>query len=238
MINFVTWKWRQANFPDIYRAEHVNVLEAMVRRNYDGQCRFICVTDDPEGITGETFPLWSDCDGMPNASGANFPSCYRRLKIFDPATQESMDICPDDRVISLDLDTVIVGEINSLFDRSDAFVCWKVMFGALEAFNGSLWMLRAGSHAEVWEDFDGERSAKEAIDAGFRGSDQAWISHKIGVDAPGWGFEDGVLSFVKDIRLKQAQLPPDARIVSFYGHVKPWDDIAADWPDIVSHWRM
>src|SRR5690554_5669781 len=102
MIHAVTWKWGQ-DYRHTFCAEHVNVLERMVRRHYDGDLRFVCVTDDPEGIEGETFPLWDDFKDVPNPHGATeYPSCFRRLKLFDPATQDAMGIKPGDRVVSLD----------------------------------------------------------------------------------------------------------------------------------------
>src|SRR5690606_29823554 len=135
-----------------FSSEHVNVLERMVRRNYDGDIRFICVTDDPVGIEGETFPLWDDFNDVPNPHGATeYPSCFRRLKLFDPATQAALGIAPGDRVVSLDLDTVVTGDLNALWDRHEPFVGWAVKNRFHDrVFNGSMWMLRARAFEQVW----------------------------------------------------------------------------------------
>lgn len=199
----------------------------MVRRNYDGDVRVVCVTDDPTGVVCETFPLWRDCATLPNASGAHLPSCYRRLRLFDPATQEAMGIAEGERIVSLDLDAVVVGKLNGLFDRPDAFVGWAVRGSHHpRVYNGSMWMLRAGAHPEVWTTFNPESSPKRAAAAGYRGSDQAWMTYRLN-HCVGWTAADGVYSYHLDVR-GRPDLPPNARIVMFHGRVKPW----MAWADV------
>lgn len=238
-MNVVFWKWKPRDGYTAlrvpYEAKAVNVATAMVRRNYRGDVRVICVTDDPAGVECETFPLWSDCETLQNASGANLPSCYRRLKLFDPATQREMGIAEGERIVSIDLDTVITGELNPLFDRPDRFVGWAVE-GTYHprVFNGSMWMLRAGSHPEVWTTFNPATSPRKAAIAGYRGSDQAWISYRLRHCA-GWEAGDGVYSYHKDVRGRS--LPESARVVMFHGKLKPWMPaaLAIDW--VREHYR-
>lgn len=222
MLHVVTWKW-QSDYRHKFLSEHVNILERAVRRSYSYDLRFVTVTDDPVGIEGETFPLWRDFGDIPNPHGKReYPSCFRRLKLFDRATQEEMGIAYGDRIVSLDLDTVIIGDLDGLWDRYDPFVGWAVKNRFHDrVYNGSMWMLRAGQFEEVWETFDPVRSPSEANRAGYLGSDQAWMSYVLGPDQAGWGQEDGVYT-----RMQASQiggLPRDARIVMFHGAVKPWD---------------
>ena len=237
MLTVVTWKW-SSNYRHSFRAEYVNVLERSVRRAYDGDLRFVCVTDDPLAVEGETFPLWSDFSDIPNPHGATeYPSCFRRLKLFDPETQAAMGIQPGDRIVSLDLDTVVIDDLNYLWDRNEPFVGWAVKNRFHDrVFNGSMWMLRAGEFADVWHDFDPLVSPKVANRAGFLGSDQAWMSMKLAGEQAGWDQSDGVYTRMQTMQVKG--LPPDARIVMFHGPVKPWDAVQNGTPGWVGkYWK-
>lgn len=228
MLTVITFKWKSPRYRIQYAAHHVNVVEAMIRRNYDGDLRFVCVTDDPEGVTGETFPLWDDCNHLHNAGGMNLPSCYRRLKLFDPATQRALGIGKGDRFVQIDLDVVICGELNSLWDRKESFVGWAVK-GAYHprVFNGSMWMVRAGAEAHVWNTFDPETSPAAARAARYLGSDQAWMSLCLQGRA-GWTDADGVYSY--PIALRRLPEPPeDCRVAIFHGFGKPWAPSMPQW---------
>jgi hypothetical protein len=237
MIHVVTWKWHQ-RYRHSFLPGYVNVLERMVRRAYDGEHRFICVTDDPFGIDGETFPLWDDFKDIPNPHGATeYPSCFRRLKLFDPETQRAMGITTGDRVVSLDLDTVVIDGLNTLWDRNESFVGWAVKNRHLDrVFNGSMWMLRAGEHAEVWETFDPLESPKEANRLGYLGSDQAWMSYCLADTQAGWGECDGIYTRMQTMRTRG--LPSDARVVMFHGPVKPWDAVQNGTPGWVNKYWL
>lgn len=225
MIHVVSWKWQSPTYKFKFEAEHVNVLERAVKRCYDGDFRFLCVTDDPHGVSGETFPLWDDFAHVTNNAGGEYPSCYRRLKLFDPETQRRLGIQPGDRVVSIDLDTVVVDDLNGLLDRHEPFVGWKVARKGLPYFNGSLWMFRAGAFAEVWEGFHPEKSPKIAKDAGYLGSDQAWMSYVVGPDQAGWTKEDGIYTRM-EVKAK-GRPPADCRVVMFHGFLKPWQAISS-----------
>lgn len=234
MIHIITFKWRSPTYSVTYTAEHVNILADMVRRHYQGPHRFLCITDDPRGIEVETYPLWGDCSQLKNASGAHLPSCYRRLKLFDPETQAELGIKPGDRLVQIDLDTVICGSLNPLFDRDDPFVGWAVP-GSFHprVFNGSMWMVRAGAEAHVWRDFNPDTSPQEAKAARFLGSDQSWMSYRLQGRA-GWTDSDGVYSY--PLLLKRYSEPPEnARVIMFHGFQKPWKEGLQPW--VQKYWR-
>lgn len=248
MTTFVCWKWRQPNYRTTYTAEHVNVWAAMLRRHYRAPSRLICVTDDPRGVTGcETFPMWSECDGLVNPSGPHLPSCYRRLKIFDPRVTSEMDIDDGAPVTSIDLDVVFVADLQPVVDKfPDApFVGWRGV-GARNpvVYNGSIFRFRAGRAPFLWHDFNPERSPLEANKAHYFGSDQGWISYRLKGSAPGWGVLDGVLSYSSNLSQQRGihnrrVLPGHARIVSFNGKRKPWEAAvqqASPW--IGKHWHQ
>lgn len=239
MLTIVAFKWN-SNYAIRYTAEHANVMAAMVARNCSLPHRFVCITDDPTGVLCDTHPLWDDASQLKNASGEHLPSCYRRLKLFDPATQKALGVRPGEAIVSIDLDTVIVDDIAPLIDRPDDFLGWSVPGSHhRRVFNGSMFMIRHGAHSEVWSEFDPETSPREAAQAGFRGSDQAWMSYRLAGHASGWTHEDGVVSFAREGLGSVDVLPSGLRVIMFHGYRKPWDDtVQQNTAWVLAHWRM
>lgn len=163
------------------------------------------------------------------------PGCFCRLRMFDPEWQARNFI--DDRLVLIDLDTVITGPLDEVFDRPEPFV---IMQGGNAAnpcrFNGALQMLRAGAHPEVWNDFSVEAASK--VPFYTYPDDQGWIWHKL-PDAAGWkcGKESGVYVFRKPgwpVMLDD-HMPDGARLITFNGPRSP--DKFKDLPWIKEHWH-
>lgn len=242
MLHVICWKWQHPTYRTKFTAHHVNVLAAMLRRTYSQEYRLICVTDDPEGIECETFPLWKDCGKLTNPSGAHLPSCYRRLRIFSSAATSEMGIADGERVVSIDLDVVILKDIHPMVmqHRRAPFAGWKGV-GSYHAvtYNGTFFMFDAGRMKWLWDEFDPETSPRRANVARYFGSDQGWMSYKLAGGAPGWTRDDGIYSFSSHIVGHYRQPPENARIVSFNGKQKPWDpEIQKKHPWLLDHWRL
>lgn len=223
---FILWKWKAPEYRTSYEAKHVNHAVRMLRREGVPIEKILCVTDDPEGVQCRTHPLWTDHSTMKNVSGKHLPSCYRRLKLFDPATQEAMGLEAGKRVVSLDIDLVILKDFLKLFDRKERYVGWQVPGSRHRAvFNGSMWMFTTGDLAWVWTDFRPEKSPATAFAAGYMGSDQGYLSHQLITRdySGGWtSARDGVLSYARDVRALRV-LSKHGRVVFFAGAKKPWD---------------
>lgn len=236
-MTFVTWLWRpHPRYRSQFSFEHVNVLASMVRRHYAKPHRFLCVTDIPKGIdttSVEIVKAWNDFETLqsPHGSTARQPSCYRRLRAFHPGIGSVFG----DRFVSIDLDTVIVGDITSLFDRPEDFVIWKEQ-DPRSFYNGSMYVLRAGSRPKVWTEFDPKRSPQKARAAGRFGSDQGWLSYCLGPGEATWSTADGVYSYRIDIEPNGGELPADARIVNFHGGTDPWAPRAMRLPWVKEHY--
>lgn len=246
MLSFVTFKWRPApGYRSNYGPEQVNTLRRMVARHYDAPHIFYCVTDNPSGLDPEVIsvPLWDDYANLPNPSFRGGPSCFRRLKLFS----SDIGALLGDRIVHMDLDVVITGDLRPLLDRSEPFVGWRNP-NPRWPLNGSFFMLRAGAHSEVWEDFDADLSPAIANAAGCRGSDQGWMSYVLGRDQPTWSADDGVYSFQDELYRRgrfgrgrssgTGRLPDGARVVVFHGALDPWMPEAvkvAPW--IKEHYR-
>lgn len=218
VLTVVCWKWSRAGYRSTFTGEHVNKLAAMVGRHYAGAHKIMCVTNDPSGIDPRVsvIPDRQDFAGVPSPHGAGNPSCYRRLLLFHPDAARWFG----DRFVSIDLDVVATADLAPLWDRDEDFVAYRdPNFPA--QYCGSMLLLRAGSRPFVWEGFNPHRSPGIAKAAGFRGSDQAWISYAAPW-APTWGVEAGVYSYRRHVEPAGGVLPGDARLVMFHGGVDPW----------------
>lgn len=233
-VTVVSWLWGSGSYRHKFTAQHANALEAMVRHHYDGDIRFVTITDDPRGITGETFPLWDDCNNLVNASGAQLPSCYRRLRLFDREINKHFG----DRICSIDLDTVITGNLNDILDRTEPFVGWHQKGQNHDrVYNGSLWIFDAEKYQFMWDDFDPKKSPQIAHNAGYNGSDQSWISYKLAGKEAAWTEADGVHSWPREVRhRKDKSLPEGAKVIMFHGSNKPWDKKARDESPWMKNW--
>jgi len=216
----VTWKWKSApGYRSTFGPETVNTLKRMVKRHYAHPHRFVCVTDDAAGIDAdvEIVPDAKDFASLPSPTGGHNPSCYRRLRMYAP---EAGRVFGSERFVSLDLDIVMTGDLDPVWNRPEDFVIWGDT-NPRTFYNGSMVLLSAGARRQVWETFDPIASPKAARAAGHHGSDQGWISHCLGPNEAKWSKTDGVYSFHNHLQ-KVKTLPNDARVVVFHGHKDPW----------------
>ena len=235
MITFVCWRWRSpVGYRSVFGPETVYALRAMVKRHFPQPHRFVCVTDQPQEVPKvDTIRLWDDCAAIPSPFGRHNPSCYRRLKIFAPDAGQVFG----ERIVSIDLDTVIVNDLTPLFDRPEPLVMWGESDFTSQWCNGSIFMLRTGSLPHVWTKFDPDTSPAESKRARCFGSDQGWINYILGgKNIAIWTRADGVYSYRKHIAPHGNVLPADARVVNFHGKVDPWHYKCRDVAWIQQHY--
>jgi hypothetical protein len=73
------------------------------------------------------------------------PGCFARLRTFDPEWQKAQGILPGERIVCLDFDLVITGQLDGLFDQPLGFVILQGVNATNPCpFNGSVWALQAG----------------------------------------------------------------------------------------------
>lgn len=221
MLWIFTWQWGWK-----YNHDYVEKLFAGVKRHlrYDATIILLTVNKD------EFDDLWP----IPKQDHylLEIPGCLARLRLFDPQWQKDHGILPGDRIVCLDLDLVITGSLDPLFDREDDFTILQGVNAVNpNPFNGSCWMLKAGTHADVWKDFSIE--AAEKLPHFAYSDDQDWMHHKI-PNAAAWGPNDGVYGFQKPGWPKGDKLPSNARIVAFPGRRDPSQFTHLDW--VKKHW--
>jgi hypothetical protein len=231
-LNVVTFFWKTPGYRAVYTPEHVNTLHWMLRRHLDFD-RFICVTNYERGIDSSVEVINDSADfaDVRSPMGGQWPSCYRRLRLFRPDAATVFG----ERFASIDLDCVITGDLRPLFDRDDDFVIWCDPNRRTQ-YCGSLFMLRAGSRPGVWESFSPTNSPQLTRAAGIMGSDQAWIRYCL-PDEPIWTAADGVLSYRVDLQAGRRSLPSEAKVVFFHGILKPWAPQATILPWVRDNWR-
>lgn len=214
MITVLTWLWRQPEGRTKFKTEHVHIWADMVRRNLSMPHRLACVTSekdlppnvdriDPPGDFETIQPNW----------GPRKPNCYRRLSMF---RRDAAKIFGE-RFVCMDLDCVIGGPLDPLFNRKDDLVLFKGT-APDRPYNGSMMLIKAGCRPGVYEDFNeaGARLSGER----FVGSDQAWLALKLGHREKVWDERDGVFWYGSLYKSLAKKVAP--RILFFPGKIKPW----------------
>lgn len=212
MLTVMTWFWKQEGGRATYTHHHVNIWADMVRRNLTIPHRLACVTEHPEGIDPSIeiiappkdfedvrIPTWT----------VEKPQCLRRIAMFAPDAGQRFG----ERFVSMDMDCVIAGNLDSLFATTADFKMYRGTTGE-RPYNGSMMLLTAGARPQVYTEFSVER----AIKAGQRyvGSDQAWISYILGPGEAVWDYRDGVFWY------QDPNGRGYPRLMFFPGYPKPW----------------
>jgi hypothetical protein len=202
-----------------YEPEDVAVLKSQVARNLSIPHRFVCVTDLPHLLDPsiETVPLRTET----HLSGTRFA----KLMLFHPDAGAALG----ERILYLDLDVVIVGDLGPLVDRPERLVLWRnPNFGIAKRarYNTSAILLTAGARPEFWVRFQGQRSYDKArAKTGWGGTDQMWVSYLASPDEAHWRAEDGIYGAGRlgdyHPELATTVLPENARIVAFPGRRHP-----------------
>lgn len=240
-LHIVLWLWK--GWRPVYDRRDVAFImrQLIAHAELPAKTRVLCLTDRPtdwekaktDALGVLELPLWPELSslnmtGIPNypwlPSVRGAPNCYRRLRIFDPATQAGLGIKPGDIVMSMDLDSIVAGPIGPLLaplleKRTD----FAAMAGRVSRVHGSLFAFRAGTCQHVWADFDPKlspirlRNPPPGVPK-YTGSDQAWMSTVI-PESPLWSVGEGVWSWP----LHHPTIRPKDQVtyMSFAGHSKP-----------------
>ena len=254
-LTFVTWKWRAPERkipiePALgkrgFKSEQVNVLYAMIARHYPRPFRLICITDDADGLDPriEATPIPQSAAqflSLINPLGERFPNCYCRLWNFSHEAAALLG----ERIFQIDIDVVITGDLRPLIDRDEDFIGWSDKHFEKNKIAGGAYLLKTGSLKDIWEDFDPVSSPARAFAAGFKGSDQGWMSYKIGnrQRATGNGAEIGYWRDAGLVKLnwtqRGARVPPrGVRLVFTSGVKPPWaKETRAKYPWVREAWK-
>ena len=235
-VSIVTWLWPGEDPRRIFLPKYATTLASTFRRTLSIPHRFICISDDTSGF-GEgvevihTPPAAAKLGQLKSPEGTRFPSCYRRLWAFSEEAKKILG----DRIFVVDVDFLVLKDLAHVIGRDEDFVGWRPLaqWGNRSRIGGGMYLLKTGTHTHVYDSFVGQRSIQEARRAGFRGSDQAWLSYKLGRTATIWPNNLGIYS-IRDFDNGRKPLPKDAIAVQWNGPQKQWMS-QLDW--VKKAWR-
>lgn len=221
------------------------MLWAMAARHLPIPHQFVCITDDAEGLDPriEAVPMPQHTfDELVNphqfkydrarswGEKKYFPSCYRRLWMFSGEAKAL-----GERVLALDVDVVVTGSLLPLVDRDETFVGWCDERNTKPRVAGGAYLLTTGAHTDVWTDFWPATSPQIAADAGYSGSDQAWMSYKLQGIGGRWGRADGL----SKITWLDGEPDEETRLVFTAGHSPPWSrDVQRRYGWLMKFWTL
>lgn len=220
-LTIVCLKWG-----DLYGPEYVNRLFAMVSRNLSSSFRFVCFTDDAEGIRPEVeikpLPEFPE----PAYQYARYCSAWRKLALFDcDATGLA------GRILFLDLDIVILRSLDTLFEGDAPFMMLENWY---QPGNGQASVMRFDNDAmkPLLERYLADPIA--VLERYVTEQEYIWSNAVAGANF----FETGVcLSFKKHVmhsglkRFTKAPyaVPDSASIIVFHGRPNPPEAIKGEW---------
>lgn len=182
--------------------EYVEKLHRGVRRNLNG-CEFVCFTDDPEpyadGIHKRPLPH----DGL--------NGWFNKIALFKAGVFQG-----GERVLFLDLDTIIVGPLAKIAAYDGEFAMLGPFFDSVsDAFAGNqsaVMMWRGGFGSEIWDAFQAQGLPN------ISGGDQAFInSLDLKPEVLQELFPGSIMSFKRE----EGRAPITESIVCFHGLPRP-----------------
>jgi len=214
-----------------YGADFVNRLNAAIQRNTTRGTQLVCLTDDPSGIDDSVR-----CEAIPDI---NLPddlilTPWRKLVLW----KENLASLSGD-VLFLDLDLVITGNLDDMFDFEPGRFCvienWTQL--GKNIGNTSCFRWNVGTHTHI---FDKLKTEQTRILSTYK-IEQIYISREV-KDMVFWpqhwcaSFKHSLLPKWPMNFFKTAKLPLDTKIVAFTG--KPDQDEAAQgiWP-VKAPWK-
>ena len=215
----------------------------MVDKNLSNPFRFICLTDDDNGLITniESLPIAEIGDSLAGPERG-----WNKLSVFSSTLYDL-----EGDVLCLDLDLIIVGKLDDLFDYPGDFLIIKDWVKSDLTGNASVYRFTVGAHKEVLSVFE---NSFESIKKTFR-NEQEYLSDymKNNHSLNYWPIE-WCQSFKKNCVQKGFKqffypplLPQKAKIIIFHGKPNPPEALKGksgkwyrkvlptDW--VADHWR-
>lgn len=220
MRNVICMKWGTKFSP-----EYVNILSASVRRNLTGEYRFVCFTDDAQGLDKRIevapLPTMTGLEGRPERG-------WRKLTLFQEKLADLRGTA-----LFLDLDVVIADALDPFFELPGEFRIiedWNLP--GTKIGNSSVFRFQIGAHPYVLDEFLDDR---QTVYRTFR-NEQAYLSHAIAQKGEllYWP-ESWCLSFKKHFMRRfplgyfcEPKPRKDCKIIVFHGNPNP-DCVRNGW---------
>jgi hypothetical protein len=141
-VNVLCIKWGKK-----YGPEYVNKLHSMVSRHLKRPFRFVCLTDDSEGIAPgiEVKPIpMVGFDEFDQRKPWSFGHGWLKLTSFADPLYDLQG-----RTLFLDLDIVIVDSLDPFFEQDGEFIVIKEWDKKDDTGNTSCYLYTIGAHADA-----------------------------------------------------------------------------------------
>lgn len=230
-LTVLLWKWGNR-----FQPHFVNRMRAMLERHLRLPHEVALVTDNSFGVDDRVRII-----ALP-VEFRDTPRCRRRMRQYDAEFAEAIGA---ERILSIDLDVVLVDDITPIVDCADPLKLWRVGYAGV--FSGSFQLFDAGVLDGLFREFaaDPEGYPKRAWPTGI-GSDQAMLNYYLrGQTVPHWTERDGFVTYFgrgyerfanQGVALAQPRLPPGARLVVFGSDdISDMESGAFDW--VRKHWK-
>lgn len=204
-----------------YGADYVNRLYKMVHDNLSGEFRFVCLTDDVNGIRSDvecfSIPDMNLPEGIPERG-------WKKIAVFVPNLYDLQGT-----VLFLDLDIVIVDNIDEFFSYPGDFCIihdWKRPWRITG--NSSVYRFQLNKYTDILPYFT---KNFEAIRKEFR-NEQAYLSWfidkhygKLSYWPFAWcpSFKYHCIPFWPSNYWREPIKPKKSKIIIFHGEVNPPD---------------
>ncbi len=239
-VNVICMKWGT-----LYGPHYANRLYAMTARHLARPFRFVCLTDDADGLRPEIEalpipPLRVD------PPYENTP--WRKLALYAPRIGDLSG-----PTLFMDLDVLVVGALDPLFDLPGEYcIIHNWTHPDRIVGNSSVFRFEIGAQTGLIDTYL-SKPTQAWVDL-YR-NEQAYLSHILGRERLTYWPADWCVSFKKHCLpggllnwVRTARVPEGARVVVFHGHPNPDEAAAGIWPGgwykrlrpvpwIAAHWR-
>lgn len=222
LVNVLCIKWGT-----LYEAFYVNRLYASVKRHLHRPFRFVCVTDNADGLADgvETAPIPDD----PHVLQRKWPNIFIKLLIFKDGFAGLRG-----PTLFSDIDVVITGDLDRFFDFHPGENCiihnWielrkRLFRKAPDIGNSSLFRFEAGKSDYIYQKFMEEKDKPELAWKFGKGS-QKFQTYAMGKVA--WWPEEWAQSFKRSCEwpwplslMLAPREPKNCSVLAFHGHPDP-----------------
>jgi len=149
-----------------YSSQYVNTLYSMVKRNLTIPFTMVCLTDNKQGIDSDIL-----CLDLPKELTGWWCKPY----------MYSADLPLNGTILYMDLDVVVSGNLNKLFDYEPDNWCvirdfTRAMQPQWEKYNSSIVRFKVGQLHNVWAEF--RKDPQKIIRSHFGDQDWLWTAAK------------------------------------------------------------
>ncbi|MCK9549126.1 hypothetical protein [Aquamicrobium sp.] len=233
-LSVCAYFWHDDRSKNRYATDDVRLLQRMVNRHLTVPHEFVVITDRPELFRDD-----SEIRAVPIDWTTHIPGrCFVKLMTFGPHMK-----AVGERVLVMDLDVIVTGNMDAIVDRYEPIVLWRnptrvpwdnPSKPSRPYYNTSIVLHRTGTLTDLWMRFNPKRPIVR--------DDQWWVSGLLGPNVPYWDASHGIYRIAREDTPGsgvQGTLPENARIVFFPGSEGKATDprvIAAN-PWIEGHWK-